>query len=245
MSSTKRIALVTGASRGIGKAIAFNLASSGYAVVINYIKSVAEANDVVAKIRGSGGDAIAIQADVSTKAGAESIIRETVKHYGAIDTVVHNAAIAKFGSFVTFSEADFDALNAFQKGAFFLFAETAKHIRDNGSVVYISSIVSHILNNNYQVAGYAAHKSAIETYARHLSRELAPKKVTVNSVSPGYTETDMLPPQLHELALKETPLKRIGTPEDIANVVGFITSDKGHWITGQNIVVDGGIFQLQ
>jgi len=182
---------------------------------------------------------------VSSKSGAESLIRDTITHFGAIDVLVHNASIVKFGFLASFTEADYDALAAFQKGAFFLFAETAKHIRDGGSITFISSIASHMASNEMPTSAYAALKSAVETYVRHLSRELAPKKITVNTVSPGFTDTDMLPPHIRDTAIKGTPLQRIGTPEDIANVVGFLSSDKGKWITGQNIIADGGVVQLQ
>jgi len=245
MATTRKIAVVTGSSRGIGKAIAINLAAQGFALVINYVNSEKEANEVANSIRSRGGDAVAIRADVASIAGAASLIHDTIKHFGAIDVLIHNASIAKFGSFETATEADYDALAAVQKGSFFLFAETAKHIRSGGNITFISSIATRMIDARMSAVLYSALKSAVETYVRNLARELAPKKVTVNTVSPGFTETDMLPGNMRETAINNTPLKRLGTPEDIANVVGFLASDQGKWITGQNIIADGGIVQLQ
>jgi len=126
---------------------------------------------------------------------------------------------------------------------FFLFAEAAKYIRENGHIIFISSILSHFYVQG--TSAYSALKAAGETYIRHLSRELASKRITVNSVSPGYTDTDLLPPVLRDKALIDTPFKRLGSPTDIANVVSFLASEKGSWITGQNLVTDGGVVQLQ
>eukprot|EP00698_Gefionella_okellyi_P004767 TRINITY_DN143_c0_g1_i1.p1 TRINITY_DN143_c0_g1~~TRINITY_DN143_c0_g1_i1.p1 ORF type:complete len:246 (-),score=70.20 TRINITY_DN143_c0_g1_i1:39-776(-) len=244
VQTTRRVAVITGASRGIGRGIAESLSRDGYAVVINYAKSAEEAKAVVELIRSQQGDAVAIQADLSTKAGAESLIRDTIAHFGALDVLVHNAATVIFKPTIAeFTEEDYDLFGAQQKATFFLFAEAAKHIRDDGRIVFISTVGTHTY---FQGAyAYSGYKAAADTYVRHLSRELANKHVTVNTVSPGFTDTALFPEFLREQAIATTPLGRVGRPEDIANVVSFLSSEKAAWITGQNLFADGGLVNLQ
>eukprot|EP00698_Gefionella_okellyi_P004806 TRINITY_DN14447_c0_g1_i1.p2 TRINITY_DN14447_c0_g1~~TRINITY_DN14447_c0_g1_i1.p2 ORF type:complete len:246 (+),score=62.87 TRINITY_DN14447_c0_g1_i1:102-839(+) len=242
--TTRRVAIVTGASRGIGRSIAEALSRDGFAVVINYAKSAEEAKSVVESIRAQQGEAVAIQADLTTKAGAESLIRDSIAKFGSLDVLVHNAAsVTLKPTFAEYTEEDYDLFGAQQKATFFLFAEAAKHIRDDGRIVFISTVATHTYLQG--ASAYSGFKAAADTYVRHLSRELATKRVTVNTVSPGYTETAMFPEKLRDVAIAATPLGRLGRPEDIASVVAFVASEKAAWITGQNLFADGGVVSLQ
>jgi 3-oxoacyl-[acyl-carrier protein] reductase len=239
-SLTERVAIVTGASAGIGRAIAERLAQEGATVVVNYGKSADKAKAVVAGIESKGGKAVAVQADISKIADVRRLVRETVQRFGQLDILVNNAGMAFFKPLVETTEQEFDdifALNA--KGAYFAMQEAARVIEPGGRIVNISSDGTRMAFAG--VTAYLGTKGALEQFTKGLALELAPKGVTVNTVSPGFTDTAMMPDAFRETGAQMSPLKRLGTPEDIANVVAFIVSDQARWLTGQNIHASGGV----
>jgi 3-oxoacyl-[acyl-carrier protein] reductase len=239
-SLTEKIAIVTGASAGIGRAIAERLTHEGATVVVNYGKSADNANAVVAGIESKGGKAVALQADMSKIADVRRLVRETVQRFGRLDILVNNAGMATFKPLVETTEQEFDqifALNA--KGPYFAMQEAAKVIEDEGRIVNISSDGTHM--GFAGATAYLGSKGALEQFTKGLAHELAPKGVTVNTVSPGFTETAMLPDAFRETGAQMSPLKRVGTPQDIADVVAFVVSEEARWLTGQNIHASGGV----
>jgi 3-oxoacyl-[acyl-carrier protein] reductase len=233
-------ALVTGASRGIGKAIAERLAGDGAAVVINYSRNEQLAQGVVNKILGKGGKAIAIQADISKSADVGRLFSEAEKAMGRLDIVVANAGVHILKTFVENTEADYDYIfDINTKGVFFALQQAARRVRDGGRIVVVSTggTKMHFPNNSL----YLGSKGAIEQFARSLAVELGPRNVTVNILSPGFTDTDMMPEQYREYAASLSPFKRVGTPEDVADVAAFLASDAARWVTGQNIQAGGGV----
>lgn len=239
-SLTEKVAIVTGASAGIGRAIAERLAQEGATVVVNYGKSADKARAVVAGIESKGGKAVAVQADISKIADVRRLVRETVQRFGRLDILVNNAGMALLKPLVETTEQEFDqifALNA--KGAYFAMQEAARVIEPGGRIVNISSDGTRM--SFASVTAYLGTKGALEQFTKGLAIELAPKGVTVNTVSPGFTDTAMMPDAFRETGAQMSPLKRLGTPEDIANVVAFIVSDQARWLTGQNIHASGGV----
>jgi 3-oxoacyl-[acyl-carrier protein] reductase len=239
-SLTGKVAIVTGASSGIGRAIAERLAHEGATVVVNYGKSEDKAKAVVAGIESKGGKAVVIQADMSKVAEARRLVRETVNRFGRLDILVNNAGMAILKPLLETTEQEFDqifALNA--RGPYFALQEAAKMIQDGGRIVNISTAGTHMEIPNGTI--YLGTKGALEQFTKGLAIELAPKGVTVNSVSPGFTETAMLPDGFREMATQMSPFKRIGAPKDIADVVAFLLSDEARWLTGQNIHASGGV----
>lgn len=246
-SLTGKVAIVTGASRGIGRATAERLARDDVSVVVNYAKSADEAQAVVDAIVTRGGKALAVQADMSRLEDIRRLFRETVEHLGKLDILVANAGYSVFKPLAEITEEDFDqtyTLNA--KGTFFCLQEALRHLADGGKIVCISTIGTelHLPGGSC----YFGSKAAVEQFCRVLAKEAAPRGITVNVVSPGFVETKMLkdsfanmdstvPQQLIAL----TPLARLGQPEDIADAVAFLVSHGARWITRQNIAVDGGI----
>jgi 3-oxoacyl-[acyl-carrier protein] reductase len=233
-------ALVTGASRGIGKAIAERLAADGAAVVINHSRNEQLAQGVVNKILGKGGKAIAIQADISKSADVGRLFSEAEKAMGRLDIVVANAGVHILKTFVENTEADYDYIfDINTKGVFFALQQAARRVRDGGRIVVVSTggTKMHFPNNSL----YLGSKGAIEQFARSLAVELGPRNVTVNILSPGFTDTDMMPEQYREYAASLSPFKRVGTPEDVADVAAFLASDAARWVTGQNIQAGGGV----
>ncbi|MGH7258999.1 MAG: glucose 1-dehydrogenase [Nitrospiraceae bacterium] len=236
----EKVAIVTGASAGIGRAIAERLAQEGASVVVNYGRSADKAKAVVAGIESKGGKAVAVQADMSKVADVRRLVRETVQHFGRLDILVNNAGMALFRPLVETVEQEFDqifALNA--KGPYFAMQEAANVIEDGGRIVNISTDGTHM--GFPGVTAYLGTKGALEQFTKGLAHELASKGVTVNTVSPGFTETAMLPDAFRETGTQMSPLKRLGTPQDIADVVVFIVSDQARWLTGQNIHTSGGV----
>lgn len=239
-SLIEKVAIVTGASAGIGRAIAERLAQEGATVVVNYGKSADKAKQVVAGIEAKGGKAVAIQADMSKIADVRRLVRETLQRFGRLDILVNNAGMVIFKPLIETTEQEFDqifALNA--KGPYFAMQEAAKVIEDGGRIVNISTDGTHMGFANVTV--YLGSKGALEQFTKGLAHELAPKGVTVNTVSPGFTETAMLPDALRETGAQMSPLKRVGTPKDIADVVAFVVSEEARWLTGQNIHAGGGV----
>jgi 3-oxoacyl-[acyl-carrier protein] reductase len=238
-----KVALVTGSSRGIGRAIAERLARDGATVVINYAKSSAAAQQVVQAIEASGGRAIAIQADISRVGDVRRLYAQIKQTFGRLDIVVNNAGILPPPVPVADeTEQTFDAVFALLKGTYFSMQEAARLVADGGRIINISSSTTRAWSPGYSI--YAGSKAAIEQFTRSLSRELGPRGVTVNAVVPGLTDTDMIgdyPPAVRESVARNTTLGRLGRPQDIADVVAFVASDDARWITGQLLVANGGL----
>jgi 3-oxoacyl-[acyl-carrier protein] reductase len=242
MASLKgKVAVVTGASRGIGRGIAERLAKDGAAIVVNYTKSADEAEKVVAGIKAHGGTARAVQADVSKVDDIRRLFQETKKVFGRLDILINNAGIFWAKPIVDTTEEEYDRMFAVNtKGQFFALQEAAKHMADGGRIVNISTGGTKLAFPGISI--YGASKSALEFFTKVAAKELGSKNITVNTVSPGYTETDMLSdPQFRTIGVQASPLGRLGTPVDIAQVVSFVVSDDAGWITGDTIQAGGGV----
>ncbi|MBE1709039.1 MULTISPECIES: SDR family oxidoreductase [Mesorhizobium] len=235
-----KTAIVTGSSRGIGRAIAEGLAAEGAAVVVNYVGNRKAADEVVADIAGKGGKAIAIQADISSVSDVRRLFDETERKLGAIDIVVANVGVAVIKPLTEATEADFDLVfgtNA--KGTFFTLQEAARRVRDGGRIIAVSTGGTKMFFT--QTALYLGSKGAVEQFVRVLSRELGSRGITVNALSPGFTDTDLLPERDRAVAAGMSPFGRIGAPHDVADVAVFLASDEARWLTGDNIQAGGGV----
>lgn len=239
-SLSGKVAIVTGSSRGIGRAIAERLAEDGAIVVVNYGTSGEKAQQVVTGIQAKGGKAVAVQADMSQVAEARRLVIDTVEQFGRLDILVNNAGRFMARPLLETTEDDFDqiiALNA--KGPYFAMQEASKVMKEGGRIVNISTDGTHL-----SFPGATAHlgsKAALEQYTKGLANELVLRGITVNTVSPGFTETGMMTDQFRQIGIQMSPLRRLGTPKDIADVVAFIVSEEARWLTGQNIHAGGGI----
>lgn len=242
---TGKVALVTGASRGIGSAIAKTLAGEGAFVIVNYNGSKEKADAVVAEIKAAGGDGVSLQCDVSDFAACGAMIENCIKEYGHIDILVNNAGITRDNLLMKMSEEDFDAvLNTNLKGAFNTIRHMSRYFLKQraGSIINISS-VSGVIGNAGQ-ANYSASKAGIIGLTKSVARELSKRGITCNAVAPGFIETEMteqMPESAKEAVKQQIPLQRTGKTEDIAEVVAFLASEKASYITGQVISVDGGM----
>ena len=235
-----KTALVTGSSRGIGRAIAERLAADGAAVVINYTRNEQPAQVVVNNILGKGAKAIAIQADMSQPTEVRRLFSEAEKAMGQLDIVVANAGVYIMKPFIENTEADYDYIFGINtKGVFFTLQEAARRVREGGRIVVVSTGGTKMLFPNNSI--YLGSKGAIEQFARSLAIELGPRNVTVNVLSPGFTDTDMMPEEYREYAASLSPFKRVGTAEDVADVASFLASDAARWVTGQNLQAGGGV----
>lgn len=240
-----KVAIVTGASRGIGKAIALELARNGATVVINYNGSKDKAMEVKTEIEANGGTAEIYQCNVSDYAKCEEFIQGTIKKYGSLDILVNNAGITKDGLLMKMSEEDFDTvLNVNLKGAFntIRFATRQMLKQKSGRIINMSSVVG--VTGNAGQANYAASKAGVIGLTKATAREVASRGITVNAIAPGFIETDMtevLPDKVKEATIAGIPLGKFGQVEDIANTAVFLASDKAGYITGQVIHVDGGM----
>lgn len=240
-----KVAVITGASRGIGKAIALELASQGAAVVINYNGSEERALEVKQEIEAGGGNADIYKCDVSDYKACETFIQEIVKKYGHLDILVNNAGITRDGLLMRMTEEDFDqVLSTNLKGAFntIRFASRQMLKQKNGRIVNMSSVVG-IVGNAGQT-NYAASKAGVIGLTKSAAKELASRGVTVNAIAPGFIETDMtavLKDAVKEAAVAQIPAGKFGRAEDIAKTTAFLVSDDAAYITGQVIQVDGGM----
>lgn len=240
-SLSGKVALVTGASRGIGRAIAERLAQDGASVVVNYANSAGEAEKVVTEIEAKGGSALAIQADVRKVSDIRRLFKEAFDRYGRLDIVVANAGIFLERPLAEVTEQEFDEIfNLNAKGAFFTLQEAARRVSDGGRIVAISTGGTRL--GFPGAAAYLGSKGALEQFTKTLAVELGPRGVTVNAVSPGFTETDMLSKEeFRQMGVQMSPLGRLGTGRDIADAVGFVVSEQGRWITGGNLQAGGGV----
>jgi 3-oxoacyl-[acyl-carrier protein] reductase len=240
-----KCALVTGASRGIGRAIAVKLASEGAKVALNYAGNAAAAEEVKKEIEAAGGQAITVQADVSDPASVEAMIQTVVDAFGQIDILVNNAGITRDGLLLRMKDEDFDAvINTNLKGIFYTTKLVSKLMMKKrfGRIVNMASVVG--LTGNAGQTNYAAAKAGVIGFSKSAAKELAARGITVNMVAPGFIETDMtavIPEKAKEAMMGEIPLGRAGKPEDVANAVLFLVSDQAAYITGQVLKVDGGM----
>ncbi|MGB3636290.1 MAG: SDR family oxidoreductase [Rivularia sp. (in: cyanobacteria)] len=244
MTLNNKVAIITGSSKGIGKAIATKLAKDGAAVVINYSHSADKANQTVEEIKQQGGNAIAIQADVGKVAEIESLFEQTVDKLGQVDILVNCAGIIINKPLVEITEADFDKIVAVNiKGTYFACQQAVKRMNEGGRIINISSTTTAMMLPTY--SAYVATKGAVEQVTRVLAKEVGSRGITVNAVSPGPTDTPLFREGKTEEQIKKfgdmAALGRIGETEDIADVVAFLASDNSRWITGQNIRANGGL----
>jgi len=239
-----KVILVTGASRGIGATIAKKLANVSAKVIVNYAGGKAAADEVVEAIKQDGGDAIALQADVSKAADVKHLFDEAIAHYGRIDVLVNNAGIMINKLIKDTTDEDFSRIFDINvKGTFNTLREAATRLADNGSIVNFSTSVNRIMLPTYGT--YVATKSAVEQLTRVFSKEIGNRGINVNSVSPGPTNTELFVTGKSEETISRlaslSAFNRIGEPNDIAQVVVFLASDEAKWINAQNIGVNGGM----
>ena len=244
---TGKVALVTGAGKGIGKESALTLAGYGAKVIVNYAHSEGAAKEVVETIHANGKEAFLYGCDVADFQAVEQMIKDIVKEHGRIDILVNNAGITKDNLAMTMKEEEFDAVIATNlKGTFNCMRHASRQMlrQKGGHIISISSIVG--LCGNAGQINYSASKAGIVAMTKSLAKELGSKGVTVNAVAPGFIETDMtnvLKEEVKEQMMSQIPLKRFGCTKDIAETVAFLASDKASYITGQTISVDGGMHQ--
>lgn len=240
-----KIALVTGASRGIGRAIALALAKAGATVVINYAGNVQAAESVRQEIESNGGKTMLVQADVADIDAVNDMIKRVSDTFGQIDILVNNAGITRDGLLMRMKENDWDAvINTNLKGIYHCTKAVAKGMmkQRSGRIVNMTSVVG--LTGNAGQANYAAAKAGVIGFSKSMAKELASRGITVNLVAPGFIDTDMtsvLPDKVKEEMVKAIPLASLGKPEDVANAVLFLVSDQASYITGQTLNVDGGM----
>ncbi|WP_275294571.1 SDR family oxidoreductase [Amycolatopsis sp. La24] len=239
------VALVTGSSRGIGRAVAERLGADGFSVAVNYRSDQDSAEAVVAKIRADGGQAVALRADVTDDAELRGLFDRTEQEFGGLDVVVANVGIARFVPLAEASDEIYDLIFGTNlRPTFVALREAARRVRDGGRIVVMSSGVVQTARPGTGI--YGAAKAAGDQLVRVLAKELGPRGVTVNSVLPGAVRTDALladgPPGVVEYSAKQTPLGRIAEPGDIADIVGFLASDQARWVTGQTLHAGGGQF---
>ena len=243
-SLSGKTALVTGASRGIGRAVALKLGQMGAAVVVNYMNNVAAAEEVVEQIAAQGGKALAIQADMADPAAIEQLFDQAIGEFGQLDILVNNAGIAIYKAIAEVSEDDYEKLFSLNvKGLLFACQQAARKLADGGRIINISTSVTKMMLPSYGL--YAASKGAVEQLTKVLAKELGLRGITVNAVSPGPTDTELFREGKTEEQIRQmgamAAFNRIGTPEDIAGAVALLASAEAGWISGQNICANGGL----
>jgi 3-oxoacyl-[acyl-carrier protein] reductase len=243
---TGKVAVVTGASKGIGAGIAKALAAAGAAVVVNYSSSKSGADAVVAAITKAGGKAVAVAGDVSKATAAQGIIAAAIEHYGRLDILVNNSGVYEFSPVEGITEEHFHRhFNINVLGLLLTTQAAAKHLEEGGSIINIGSGASSFTPPNSAV--YTGTKGAVDAITGVLARELGPRRIRVNSVNPGVVETEgthsgnLIGSDFEKWAVAQTPLGRVGQPEDIADVVVFLASNEARWLTGEIIIASGGM----
>jgi 3-oxoacyl-[acyl-carrier protein] reductase len=241
----ERVALVTGGSRGIGRAIAQSLATTGATVIVNYRGNQAAADETVASIESAGGKAVAIQADVANGEDVERLFKEVSERFGRIDILVNNAGITRDTLMLRMKDDDWDAVMDTNLRGLFLCTRAALRPMTRarwGRIINITSVVG--LMGNAGQANYAAAKAGIIGFSKSVAREIGSRSITVNAVAPGFIDTELtavLGPDTREALIKQIPLGRLGTPEDVASLVTFLASEQAAYITGQTFNTDGGM----
>jgi 3-oxoacyl-[acyl-carrier protein] reductase len=234
-------ALITGGSRGIGKAVAVRLASDGAHVALGYVHRDDRANETLRAITDAGGSAITVKADLSAPTEVVRLFDEVEQRLGALDIVVASAADIIVKPLVECTEEDYDRIfDTNTRGVFFTLKEAARRLPDGGRIVVLSTGGTRMFFPGQSL--YLGSKGAVEQFVRCLAWELGPRNITVNVASPGPTETDMMQDRYRDRAAAMSPFNRIGDPQEIADVVAFLASDAARWITGQNIGAGGGAF---
>ncbi|WP_328562176.1 SDR family oxidoreductase [Streptomyces coelicoflavus] len=243
-AAATRVAIVTGGSRGIGRAVSQKLAEDGLAVVVNYARDASAADETVAAITAAGGRAVAVQADVAEEKEIAALFDRAEQEFGGVDVVVNSAGRMILSPIADLDLAALDAMHRTNiRGTFVVAQQAARRLRAGGSFIGFSTSVVGAQFPTY--GAYAASKGAVEAMTMILARELRGRDITVNTVAPGPTATDLFldgktPEQIDRLA-KTPPLERLGTPEDIAEVVAFLSSPAGHWVNGQILRANGGL----
>lgn len=239
-----KVALVTGASRGIGRAIALRLAADGARVGVNYHRNAAAAQESADAINVAGGEALLLPADIAERSAVDAMVTELVKTWGRLDILVNNAGITRDTLLLRMGEDDWDAvLNTNLRGAFLCAKAGIRHmLRSGGRIINVSSVVGQ--TGNAGQTNYAAAKAGLIGFTMALAREVASRNITVNAIAPGYITTEMtarMKPEHTERLLHMIPLARLGKPEEVADLVAFLASERAAYITGQTIRVDGGM----
>jgi len=240
-----KVAIVTGASRGIGRSVAIALAKAGAKVIINYAGNVAAAEEVKKSIEAAGGQGMLMQADVANDEAVTSMVKETMASFGRIDILVNNAGITRDNLLMRMKEGDWDAvMNTNLKGIFMCTKAVSRVMMKQkyGKIINMTSVVG--LTGNAGQSNYAAAKAGVIGFTKSMAKELASRNITVNAIAPGFINTDMtavLPEQVKEELITKIPAGHLGSPEDVAAAVVFLVSDCANYITGQTLNVDGGM----
>ncbi|OOG38086.1 glucose 1-dehydrogenase [Rhodanobacter sp. C05] len=243
---TGKVAIVTGASKGIGAAIAKSLAAAGAAVVVNYASSKTGADTVVTEIKAAGGKAVAVRGDVSKAADAQAIVDAAIEHFGRLDILVNNSGVYGFSPLESITEEDFHRhFNVNVLGLLLTTQAASKHLGEGSSIINIGSVVTRITPPGSAI--YTGTKGAVDAITGVLSRELGPRKIRVNALNPGMIETEgthtagFIGSDFEADAITKTPLGRIGQPNDIASIAVFLASDDSYWLTGEQLLAGGGV----